>query len=190
MPDRSDALIFLGGLIIYLAGQVIINLMGAVSRAQTPIDYSHWLMLIGAVLMLPFALRRPMTGLNLLIAPVLVLGVVSVIGMCVIDLVFWSLPDVHYRNDLAVRLIDSPGLWRPFMQWGPNEVFTLGVALPALLYWGCSRAGVGLVALGAFLIAIGPSWFNVSGYTAMVIGYTLAFQASRWRGTTETPEAR
>lgn len=178
MPERSDAIIFLCGLIAYLAGQVVINLMGAVSRAQTPVDYAHWLMLIGAVLMLPFALRRPMTGLHLLIAPVLVLGVVSVIGMCVLDIMFWSLPDVPYKNDLAMRLMDSPMLWGPFMQWGPNEVFTLGVALPALIYWRRSRAGVGLVALGGFLIAIGPSWFNVSGYTLMVFGYGLSFRAA------------
>ncbi|WP_440959558.1 hypothetical protein ACFELO_05475 [Oceanicaulis sp. LC35] len=189
MPSRSDAILFLLGLVVYTAGQISINLMGAVTRAEAPVDISHWLMLLGVVLLLPFALRQPQRGLHLIATPVLVIGVVCVIGMCTLDLMFWSLPDNAYRNDLAMRLVDSPMLWGPFMQWGSNEVFTLGVALPALAYWRVSKPGVVLVVLGATAIAAGPHWFNVTGFILLTAGYGLALAGAWFHAAPDQPES-
>lgn len=176
MPDRMDKALFLNGLLVFLGGQVAINAFGAVTRDVIPVDITHWLMPCGAALMIPFAARLPRKGAAIALAPLLLTGIVGVIGMCVIDFVFWSLPDAEFRAELARTLMDTPAVWQPFMRWGPNEIFTAGLALPSLLYWRKSRVGTVLVLLGAIVMAIGPSWFNVAGYVLITAGYALSLE--------------
>ena len=176
MPDRVERWTFIAGLVVFLAGQIGINAFGAMTKDEIAVDVIHWLMLIGVVLMIPFAANLPRKGLAMILSPLLLLGIVGVIGMCVIDFVLWSLPEPQFRGDVARALIDTGAVWQPFMRWGPGEVFVTGLALPSLLYVRESRWGSVLVAVGAFTMAAGTAWFNPIGYCFMIVGYVLNFR--------------
>ena len=117
----------------------------------------------------------PRRGLSAIAGPLLLVGAVCVIGMCVIDFVFWALPP-ELDGPVYDRLSAAPSVWRPFMRFGANELFVAALVAPALGFWGRSRAGLALVAVGAATMAIGTQWFNVAGYAAMIAGYALGFR--------------
>lgn len=179
MPDRIDVRLFMAGLICYFCGQVLLNVQGQVTRADAPVDLAHWLLLVGAVLLLPFAAKLPRRGVGLAAAVLLIGGVAAVIDMCVIDFVFWSVEDPALRSELVSGLMSTPAVWLPFMVWGPNPVFGLGLALPSLLYLRRARVGTLLVWLGAGIVAAGPAWFNVAGYAVLTAGYAWCFRQDR-----------
>lgn len=175
MVDRIDRILFITGLATYLVGQIAINAVGALHKVDIPFDYIHALMLAGVILLIPFAARLPRTFVGAIASPVLIIGIVSVVAMCVLDFVFWALPEGEMRNDVAQHLISTAVIWTPFMEWGPNEIFTIGLFLPALMYWRSAKVGLACVGLGAISIMAGPSWFNVAGYCLMLIGYSACF---------------
>ncbi len=181
MFDRIDAWLFVMGLVIFTLGQIAINAFGAMTKDEIPIDVMHWLMLIGAVLLIPFAARLPRRGLALVASPLLILGIVCVIGMCVLDFVFWSLPDDELRGEVARRLMDTPMLWKPFIAWGPDDFFNLGLVLPTFLFFRVSKFGTAFVVMGTLSIVIGTSWFNVAGYVLITLGYFMNFDLLRQR---------
>lgn len=179
MPDRIDKTLFLAGLGVFTLGQLLLNLLGPASQDQVPIDWAHWALILGAALLIPFAARLPRRGLGLLAGPVLIAGVLAVVGMCVIDFIFWSLP-ADLDRTLYENLSAEPAIWQVFMRWGPNEVFVAGLLLPSLLYFPVSRAGTGLVLAGALTMAVGTHWWNVAGYVLVIAGYALCFGFAPW----------
>jgi hypothetical protein len=57
MPARLEKVLFLVGLTAYTVGQVVINSLRNALHTQSPIDDAHWLLLIGVVLLVPFAVN-------------------------------------------------------------------------------------------------------------------------------------
>lgn len=106
------------------------------TKENIPIDVIHWLMLIGVSMLIPFAARMLRRGLALVASPLLILGIVCVIGMCVLDFVFWALPDDEFRAEVARRLMDTPMLWKPFIAWGPDDFLISVLSFPP----SCSSA--------------------------------------------------
>ena len=47
--------------------------------------------------------------------PSLIFGIGLIIGMCVIDFVFWSLKDPVLKSQVTKHLINTPEIWIPFM---------------------------------------------------------------------------
>ena len=91
--DRYE-LGFLMGLAAYTLGQflifVVINDLDDL-HAQEPIDFAHWLMLLGVLCLVPQTSRFPKFRLNVLGVPFLIVGIGLIIGMCVLDFVFWAI---------------------------------------------------------------------------------------------------
>lgn len=175
MPDRIDKAMFLLGLVLFTAGQVVLNILGAASQDQHPIDYAHWLLLLGTVLLIPYTARLPREGFNLIISPVLLLSIVAMIGMNILDFTFWALPP-ELDGDVYRALSAEPTLWLPFMIAGPNEIFVTALVLPSLTLFKTSRVGTILVVAGAITMAIGTHWFNVAGYLLMIAGFFFNFE--------------
>ncbi|WP_417493738.1 hypothetical protein [Maricaulis sp.] len=174
-PKRIDRILFIAGLAIYVTGQILINLGPGFTEQQAPIDYAHWLLIIGVLFLIPFAGRLPRRNIHLIGIPLLLAGVCFVIGMCVIDFIFWSIPDAELKRALASHLIATAVIWEPFMVFGPNTIFNLGLLLPSLSYFRASRTGTILVILGTLVIVVGTQWFNVIGYLIVLAGYVLNF---------------
>ena len=174
MPNRTDQILFLSGLVLFMLGQVQLNLLGPASQSQAPIDWAHWTLLLGASLLIPFAARLPRTLFGSIAGIILIAGIVFIIGMNAIDFVFWGLDD-EMDGQLYRAIVDEPAIWGVFMRWGPGEIFTTGIGLPSLLYWRRSRLGTGLVALGLAIMIFGTQWYNVIGYSVVTAGYFLNF---------------
>ena len=178
MPDRIDKALFLLGLLVYTAGQVMLRLTDTAMRDQHPVDFTHWLLLIGVVLLIPYAARLPRRGFHLVTGPVLILGIVAVIGMNILDFAFWALPP-DLDGPFYEAVSDKQSVWWPFMRYGPNELFITAFVLPSLMLFKVSRIGTGLVIAGALTMAIGTQWFNVLGYVLVIAGYFLCFDCLR-----------
>ena len=179
MPTRLDRGLFLAGLAIYAAGQLVITLLGWEMQNQRPVDFAHWLLIIGVALLIPYAARLPRRGLQIIASPVLIAGIIAVIGMCMIDFVFWALPSGEVENEVASILMAEPSLWTVFMKIGPNEVFMTGLLLPALAFFRTARIGTALVVVSALGILFTPQMFNAGLYSVLTIGYWLCFDRLR-----------
>ena len=178
MPDRIDKTLLILGLLTYLAGQIWIVNSGSMTKDQIAIDAIHWLMFAGAALMIPFAARMPRRGLSLLAGPLLMVGCILVIGMCMIDFVLWSFPDVDMRNAVVGELMATPPVWTPFIEWA-GLTFTGALALTGLTYWRQSIVGAGLVLIGAAVILAWGIGSNPYGYATMIVGFLVCFWSER-----------
>lgn len=178
MPDRLDKALFLIGLTLFTIGQVALNILGPASQDQSPIDYAHWLLLTGSVSLIPLAARLPRRGFHLISGPVLLIGIVCIIGMNAIDFVYWTLPH-ELDMELYRHLVAQPSVWQPFMRFGPNELFITGLLLPSLGFVRISQRvtliASGLVISGLATMIVGTQWFNVIGYGLVIAGYGLHF---------------
>ena len=132
---------FLLGLFLYTVGQFLIfiffNDIDAL-HSQEPIDFAHWFMLIGVLLLIPQIGNFPKTKLNLIGTPVLVIGIGLIIGMCVIDFVFWSLKDPVLKSQVTKHLINTPEIWTPFMSVS-GKIFSFGLLTSSFNYFKKSR---------------------------------------------------
>lgn len=180
-PSHGDKLAFLFGLVLYILGQVLVNLGPDFVSAQRPVDYAHWLLLLGSLFFLPFVARLARTPLNLVALITMALGVAAVIGMCVLDFIFWSLPDDAFESELARRLTATPAIWSPFITVGPNYIFGLALALSSLAFFRESRVGTALALAGSVVIALLTQWGNVVGYLLVLVGYVMNFRLAGLR---------
>ncbi|MFT6182420.1 MAG: hypothetical protein ACJAQT_005302 [Akkermansiaceae bacterium] len=179
MPNRTDKFLLILGFVLFLIAVIAINIVGAKTKDEISIDYIHWLMLVGTALQIPFAARLPRRGISLLAAFLILCGIVCTIGMCMLDFVFWSLPDDRLRGEVARQLMDTPTVWQPFMMWGTEEVFYAGIVLASVLYLPHSKLGTPLVIVGAVCAIAGGSWFNVVGVAAVALGFLFNFNFLR-----------
>jgi len=177
MPGRLDQTLFVLGLIFYTVGQITINIFGAMTKDQSSIDFIHWFMLIGAALLIPFTARLPRKGLALLAGPLLLIGIILIIGMCVLDFVSWSLSDDDFRGKVEGQLSATPAVWQPFMKLA-GYFFTPALALTSLLYWRFSKIGPLLAIAGMLVIGIWPIWSNIPGYIMITVGFLFNFRAT------------
>ncbi|MEE4283914.1 MAG: hypothetical protein V2I41_18395 [Pseudomonadales bacterium] len=169
--------IFLVGLLAYTAGQFLIfvffNDLDAL-HAQEPIDFAHWLMLIGVLLLTPQATHFPKFIFNLLGTPLLILGIGLIIGMCVLDFVFWSIKSPELKSEIAAHLIGTPAIWAPFMTLS-GKIFNLGLLISSFSYFNTSKVGPLVVLLGTFIVYAGGGWLNVLGYLVLTAGFAYCF---------------
>ncbi|WP_300530323.1 hypothetical protein [Maricaulis sp.] len=180
-PERSDQALMITGLLLYIIGQTLLNLGPDFVARQQPIDFAHWSLLIGSVLFLPFIGRLPKRNIHLLTIPLFPAGVAAIIGMCVLDFIFWSLPPGELYRDVVNHLRSTPSIWGVFIVYGPNYIFGTALTLPSLSYWKVSRLGVMLVVGGSLLMAFtGRDWI-VQGYILVTAGYFLCFGMLRRR---------
>ncbi len=175
----SDRWLFWVGLIIFTIGQGMTGLSLEFGAAQRPIDYMHWMMLIGAVSMIPFAVTLPRTLINRIASPLLVLGAAAIVGMAAIDFIFWSYGLTPERNALLEHLRSTPEIWLPFFEIGPGWIFGFGLCLPSLYYLRKSPIGVFLVVVGGLMLPFGVRHYVLLGYPVIIVGYFLCFWRDR-----------
>ena len=168
---------FLLGLLFYTVGQFLIfifyNDIEAL-HSQEPIDFAHWFMLIGVLLLIPQIGNFPKSRWNYISSPTLILGIGLIIGMCVLDFVFWSLKEPELKRQVSEHLINTPEIWKPFMKFN-GLLFNLGLLTSSFCYYQNSKTGTLLVLIGTLAIYIGGGWINVLGYILLTIGFYINF---------------
>ena len=126
---NQNEILFLLGLFTYTVGQYLIfiyfNDLEKLHN-QEPIDFSHWLMIFGVLLLIPQIGNFPKSRWNYISSPTLILGIGLIIGMCVLDFVFWSLKEPELKRQVSEHLINTPEIWKPFMKFN-GLLFNLGL---------------------------------------------------------------
>ena len=183
---NQNEILFLLGLFTYTVGQYLIfiyfNDLEKLHN-QEPIDFSHWLMIFGVLLLIPQIGNFPKSWWNYISSPTLILGIGLIIGMCVLDFVFWSLKEPELKRQVSEHLINTPEIWKPFMKFN-GLLFNLGLLTSSFIYYKNSKTGTLLVLIGTLVIYIGGGWVNVLGYIILTIGFYINFINSRksWIG--------
>lgn len=185
MPNRTDKMLLILGLLSYLAGQIWIVTSGSMTKDQIAFDAIHWLMFVGAALIIPFAARMPRRGIALVAGPLLLVGCILIIGMCMIDFVLWSFTEPDMRNAVIGELMATPPVWGPFIEWA-GRTFTLALGILGLCFWRTSLIGTALVLIGAVVIGAWGIGSNPYGYSIIIAGLLVCFWAERKTSDTFT----
>ena len=157
------------GLLFFVMSYVLFS-QGALNL-QKPIDFAHWLNLIGAVLLFSFNFVFPKNTLNTLASFITALGVIAHIGLCTIDIIFWSFGNNEIQSE-AIRehLSNTPSILYPFVIVGPSLLF-VGLSIHALNFIKTEPIKVIMVLIGS--IVIGLSFFLFKNGIFMLLGCIL-----------------
>lgn len=117
-------------MIVLTAGQALLAQGHAFVMALQPLDWSHWLLLLGATTLTWRLTEIPVGWLGRLGRLLTVAGGAAFVGMSVIDFSLWALPSEAAREAFASRVLEEPTISLPFISVGP-----------ALLFCGTRRDG-------------------------------------------------
>ena len=121
---------------------------------QDPIDFAHWLNLIGAFLLLSFNNVFPKNKLNSVASVLTAVGVVAHIGLCTVDFIMWSYGDNEAaRSALSEHLNTTPSILLQFVIVGPSLLF-IGLAVHAVNFIKTHTISALMVIIGAPLVGI------------------------------------
>ncbi|WP_405611397.1 hypothetical protein [Polaribacter sp. Asnod1-A03] len=85
--------LFIIGLLFEAVGQILLAQGNDFVYALKPIDFTHWSLLIGVVFMMPQTVNFPNKFFSYIGTPTAIIGIVCIIGMCVLDFIWWSYPN-------------------------------------------------------------------------------------------------
>ncbi|MEL6918740.1 MAG: hypothetical protein AAFO99_13535, partial [Bacteroidota bacterium] len=144
-------------------------------QSQEPIDFAHWLLLVGALLCLSINYILSDNAFSTLASILTSLGVVALIGQATIDFIWWSYGDDHIgMTHLTSQIMGRPSIRIPFMTIGP-ALFYLGLATHAgkrirknPIWSLATLIGVILTGLGSF--AYHNRMLIVLGHIILTIG--------------------
>lgn len=174
--EKAHKILFIVGLVFILIGQLILVKGNEFVYNQEPIDFAHWFLLIGVTLLIPQTVTFPKKIYSLIGIPLTLIGIVCIIGMCVLDFIWWSFPNQEMRNEFTYHISHVPSIWKPFMAIGPSsKVFNLGLLLLSLNYTETGKIGIVLVLIANLILwHIIPLPFRlVLGYAITLIGFSI-----------------
>jgi len=153
--------------------------------AQWPVDWVHWLLLLGAVTLTWRLTEIPVGWLGRLGCIATVAGGAAFIGMSVIDFALWALPTEAARQAFGSQVLQAPAISLPFISAGPSLLF-LGLGAMVLEWVSAMRWRVGLVLGGIVLVGSGQfgnaRWLVVAGHLVLLAGLGAMWLLVRSRG--------
>ncbi|GGG97628.1 hypothetical protein GCM10011416_14590 [Polaribacter pacificus] len=174
--SRTHKILFLSGLFFFLIGQLLLAKGNDFVYSQKPIDFAHWFLLIGVVLLIPQTVSFPRKFFSLIGTPLTLIGIVCIIGMCVIDFIWWSFPTDELRNEFTKHIGQVPSIWKPFMSIGPSsKIFNLGLLILSLNYFEKGKLGILLILVANLILwhLIPLPYRLVFGYVLTLIGFAI-----------------
>jgi len=169
-------LFFIIGFIFFLIGQIILAQGNDFVYSQKPIDFAHWFLLIGAVFLIPQVVNFPKKTFSYIGIPLTLAGIACIIGMCVLDFIWWSFPTEEARIEFTNHISQVPSIWKPFITIGStSKVFNIGLLILSLNYARQERLGVIIVFIATLiLLHVIPVPFRlIFGYSLTLIGYSV-----------------
>lgn len=169
-------ILFFIGLLFESIGQILLSKGNDFVYALKPIDFAHWSLLIGVVLLIPQIGNFRKSIFTYIGVPIILVGITCIIGMCVLDFIWWSQPTQEIRNQFAGNISKFPSIWMPFITTGPNFL-NVGLLLLAFNYLKESKLAVSLIVLATFIVFFGrfiPSRL-IYVYLITAISYGLIF---------------
>ncbi|WP_420602456.1 hypothetical protein [Flagellimonas sp.] len=154
------------GLSLFVTSYWIFTKGNEFAHSQKPIDFAHWLNLVGAVLMLNLNNIFPKNKIGKIASSLTILGVVAFIGLNTIDFISWSFGnDNDSRNAFFNHLANTPAIAFPFVYIGPSLLF-LGLSIHAHNFIKSNLIGYILTVFGAVFMGLGYFLWNNLIYTA------------------------
>ncbi|MBC8884452.1 hypothetical protein H9X57_16960 [Flavobacterium piscinae] len=144
--------------------------------SQKPIDFAHWFLLIGVVCLIPQVVSFPKKVYSIIGIPLTLIGITCMIGMCVLDFIWWSFPNEEMRIEFTNHISQVPSIWKTFIAIGPSsKVFNLGLLILSINYLNKEKIGIGILLIGTLILwHIIPVPFRlVFGYSLTLIGFTV-----------------
>ena len=155
------------GLSLFVISYWIFTKGNEFAHSQKPIDYAHWLNLIGAILLLNFNRIFPKNKIGKIGSILTALGVIAFIGLNTIDFISWSFgDDNNARIVFFNRLASTPAIAFPFVYVGPSLLF-LGLSTHALNFFKSNLIGFILTFSGAIFMGLGYFLWSNLIYTAL-----------------------
>lgn len=159
------------GLILITISQMLLAQGANFIFSQSPVDFAHWSMLLGSILLLEFDRLFPKSILNTIAKPMTILGIAAHVGMCMLDFILWSYGDeVAKRDELIWHLMNIPVIWYPFLVVGPS-LFYIGLSLQAWYFIRTHTLAALMAIIGGSVIGYGQ--FMGGSRMIVVIGCTV-----------------
>lgn len=171
-------LLFLLGITVYLFGQILLAQGNDFVYSLRPIDFAHWSLFLGVLLMIPQVVNFPRSVFSAVGIPLTLVGIACILGMCVLDFIWWSMPNEDARIEFTNHIANVPSIWQPFIKVGPSsKLFNVGLFLLGLNYWKHSKWPVMLLFVATLLLmGVIPFWYRlVSGYTLTLVAFGWLF---------------
>jgi hypothetical protein len=161
------------GMALLTVGQTLLAQGHAFVMAQRPLDWVHWLLLLGAVTLIWRLTEIPVGWLGRLGRLATIAGGAAFIGMSVIDFTLWALPSEAARQAFTSQVLQVPAISLPFLSVGPSLLF-VGLGTMVLEWVAAMRWRVGLVLGGIVLVGVGQfgnaRWLVVGGHLVILGG--------------------
>jgi|TARA_B110000967_G_scaffold208737_1_gene261964 hypothetical protein len=179
--------LFILGLFLEVLAQILLAQGNEFVYALKPIDFTHWFLLMGVIFMMPQVVNFPTKIFSYIGAPIAIIGIVSMIGMCVLDFVWWSQPTQEIRNEFATHLSKFPSIWKTFITIGPNFL-NAGLLILSLNYLKQNKVGVLLIIFATLIIYFGKFIPHrlIYGYLITAIGFSMLFYQKKLTNEYET----
>ncbi len=159
------------GLVFLIVNQLMLLAGNEFIQNQQPVDYAHWLLLIGALLCLSVNYIFSNNIFGNLATILTSLGIVALIGQATIDFLWWSYgTDFEGMNKLTSQIMESPSIRIPFLTIGP-ALFYLGLLVHTNKFIKTHVLWTFLVLIG--VIGIGLGAFAFHSRMLIVIGHIL-----------------
>ena len=155
------------GLSIFVLSYWIFTKGNEFAHSQKPIDFAHWLNLIGAVLLINFNKIFPKNKIGKVASILTAMGIIAFIRLNTIDFISWSFGDDNEsRNAFFNQLASTPAIAFPFVYVGPSLLF-LGLSIHALNFIKSNLIGYILTLFGAVFMGLGYFLWSNLIYTAL-----------------------
>ena len=177
---------FIIGLMFFLIGQIILAQGNEFVYSQKPIDFAHWFLFVGAVFLIPQAVSFPKKIVSYVGIPLTLIGIACIIGMCVLDFIWWSFPNEEARIEFTNHVSNVPSIWKPFITIGSSsKVFNIGLLLLSINYFKQEKLGVILVFIATLILLhiIPVPYRLVFGYSLTLIGFSIIFIKKDFKNT-------
>lgn len=173
--------LFVIGLLLETIAQIILSKGNEFVYALRPIDFAHWSLLIGVLLLIPQIGNFKSSLFTFIGVPIILIGIMSNIGMCVLDFIWWSQPTQEIRNEFANHLFKFPMIWKPFISLCPKFLI-IGLFILSLNYIKEYKIGVIIIFLATIIKLFGGAFISyhlIYVYLITFIGFSFIFFKSK-----------
>ena len=147
--------LFITGLLLQTLAQFFFSIQSAQINLLEPIDFIHWTLLIGFVLVIPYVLQFSKGWFQKIGGTFSMIGLICLICMCAIDFVLWSFRNLPAeRNELVLHIQNEPMIWPVFFTVGPAFYYT-GMSIQAMAYLKSNFIPALIAIIGAVLVGLG-----------------------------------
>jgi hypothetical protein len=136
--------------------------------------------LLGVAFLIPQLGQFPKSIFTYIGIPTIIIGIVCLIGMCVLDFIWWSQPTQEIRQEFANQIAKVPSIWKPFISFGPS-ILNFGLLILSFNFFKKNKLGVLIIILATLIIYFGRFIPHrlIYGYALTAIGFSMLFYQTK-----------